>query len=167
MGLDMYLKKRTYISPYKYVKDEKTNQSKFVNAVGGKIVFTLTREDGSVERKTIPIKSFDGGGVEITTPVAYWRKANAIHRFFIENCADGNDDCREMTVYPEQLHELKRFCSQVLEKRGKADELLPTQEGFFFGSTDYDEWYYKELEHTVDVLKDIDDNAQYIYEASW
>jgi hypothetical protein len=35
---------------------------------------------------------------------------------------------------------------------GVAKELLPTQAGFFFGSTDYDEYYYEDLVYTRDLL---------------
>ena len=32
------------------------------------------------------------GGQEVC--VAYWRKANAIHSWFVENCQDGVDECQ-------------------------------------------------------------------------
>jgi hypothetical protein len=34
----------------------------------------------------------------------------------------------------------------VLADHSLAQELLPTQSGFFFGSTDYDEWYFSDVE---------------------
>ncbi len=51
-------------------------------------------------------------------------------------------------------------------------ELLPTQGGFFFGSTDYDEWYVKDLENTIkmmtEVLEQTDWATQTIcYSSSW
>ncbi len=55
-----------------------------------------------------------------------------------------------------------------------AQELLPTTSGFFFGSTDYDEYYIADLTHTVEVLEKLaarvtteDDRASYSYNASW
>jgi hypothetical protein len=110
----------------------------------------------------------------------YWRKANAIHRWFVENVQDGVDDCGIYPVEAEDLVKLHDACREVLEstrlvdadvkvgerlengrfipilKRGKrledtakAREILPTADGFFFGSTDYDQWYWLELEETM------------------
>lgn len=31
---------------------------------------------------------------EITEEVGYWRKANAIHGWFVDNVQKGNDDCK-------------------------------------------------------------------------
>ena len=53
-----------------------------------------------------------------------------------------------------------------------AKELLPTIEGFFFGSTNYDQWYIESLKETVEqverILKDTDFDKYYItYTSSW
>ena len=60
----------------------------------------------------------------------------------------------------------------VLEDSSVAEELLPTQSGFFFGSTFYDEWYIEDLKETVekikDILKDEDlDKYTMVYSAWW
>jgi hypothetical protein len=34
-----------------------------------------------------------------------------------------------------------------------ADELLPSADGFFFGSTNYDEWYFKDLTNTIEIIE--------------
>lgn len=36
-----------------------------------------------------------------------------------------------------------------------AEQLLPTQDGFFFGSTTYDEWYIEDLLDTVNALSKV------------
>jgi hypothetical protein len=49
------------------------------------------------------------------------------------------------------------------------DPLAPTA-GFFFGSTDKDEWYYKDVEYTVDMINSLlanDGEWDYYYRASW
>lgn len=47
-------------------------------------------------------------------------------------------------------------------------ELLPPQEGFFFGSTKTDKWYYEDLEYTAQALSFVEnDGEDYIYQASW
>lgn len=50
-------------------------------------------------------------------------------------------------------------------------ELEPTS-GFFFGSTEKDEYYYRDIEHTVDVLNSLlagtaDEDYGFYYQASW
>jgi len=104
----------------------------------------------------------------------YWRKANAIHRWFVEKIQDGVDNCAEYSVSTEDLVELRDICKQVLADPSKADELLPTQSGFFFGSTEVDEWYLEDLKYTVerlDVLLDLpevkDYKINFYYSSSW
>ena len=49
------------------------------------------------------------------------------------------------------------------------DPLAPTS-GFFFGSTEKDEWYYKDLEYTVEIINSLlanDEKWSYYYQASW
>jgi len=62
--------------------------------------------------------------------------------------------------------------SKIIKNPKKAMELLPTVSGFFFGSTDYDEYYILDLQHTVEVLKDVikdTDFDKYVitYNSSW
>ena len=135
--------------------------------------------------------------------IAYWRKANQIHKWFVENVQDDNDDCGSYVVTKEQLTELYETAKTVLDssklvpgmiKNGETYEngkwvpnmvegktiedpsvamkLLPTRSGFFFGSTDYDEWYLDDIELTVEkigrVLKETDfDNEIVYYSSSW
>lgn len=137
--------------------------------------------------------------------VAYWRKANAIHNWFVQNVQDGEDNCGEYPVSKEKLLELLNAVNVVLDasemedswvkngyratpnsggflpvyERGKrivdwstADFYLPTTSGFFFGSTDYDQWYIEDLESTKKqlekVLAETDfENQLVTYHASW
>ena len=51
----------------------------------------------------------------IMTEAGYWRKANQIHNWFVENIQDGEDDCsyhREVTK--EDLEELMDICHEVI-----------------------------------------------------
>lgn len=82
--------------------------------------------------------------------VAYWRKANQIHHWFVKNVQDGEDECREHYVERAQLQTLLDLCKQVLETKDATP--LPPQKGFFFGSTEIDEWYWEDLKNTVAQL---------------
>lgn len=104
--------------------------------------------------------------------VGYWRKANAIHRWFVENVQDGVDDCGKYEVEKEKLEELLAYCKEDLEDMSRAKELLPTMEGFFFGSTEYDEWYFEDIKDTIKILEKVleetDFDRQMItYQSSW
>lgn len=105
--------------------------------------------------------------------VAYWRKANEIHAWFVKHIQDGEDDCdvhREVTK--EDLQELLETVKTVQKNPLMADELLPTRSGFFFGGTEYDRWYFEDLRSTVEqvekVLAETDfENEALYYISSW
>jgi hypothetical protein len=178
MGLDMYLSKKTYVKRW--------------NPDTGKSELTGTIDVSNIDAEKVTY---------ITEDVGYWRKANAIHRWFVEHVQDGEDDCKPYWVSREQLAELLEAVNQVLAsaklvkgqvtngytfKDGKmepilqdgetmadpsvAEDLLPTQAGFFFGSTDYDQWYVDDLKETQRMLSAAladDSDGEFYYQASW
>ena len=109
----------------------------------------------------------------IMTQVGYWRKANAIHGWFVDNVQGGIDDCRyhkEVTV--SKFQALLYACNKVLNNHDLAKELLPVRGGLFFGSYEYDEDYFSNLEETVNIITQIfnttDFDAEMIYyRSSW
>lgn len=182
MGLDMYLSKRTYVKNWEHQKPEEQHQV-------------------LVRKNNVPVSHIKPERVkEIVEDVGYWRKANAIHDWFIKNVQDGDDDCGEHYVDREKLEELLQTVNKVLaasklvdgevnngytfdgskkvynKEQGKiiadptvAKELLPTTEGFFFGSTDYDQYYYDDLVQTKEILENAlkDEEGDFYYHASW
>lgn len=101
-----------------------------------------------------------------------WRKANAIHQWFVDNVQDGEDNCQEYYVSREDLRKLREICLAILEKRAAPEEVLPTAEGFFFGSTEYDEWYYSDVKETCGVIAKAlvdfpEDKWDFRYSSSW
>ena len=110
--------------------------------------------------------------VDVNHNVAYWRKANAIHSWFVKNVQDGVDDCRKAFVSRDQLDDLLDLCIDIKTKKVKPENCLPTQSGFFFGSTEYDEYYMQDLEYTIDVISSVLLNPEYkhasfYYQSSW
>lgn len=110
----------------------------------------------------------------ISIEAMYWRKVNHIHDWFVRNVQDGNDDCRSYYVSREQLKELLDTCEKVLAARDEeiSRDLLPTATGFFFGSSEFDEYYYEALEETIEGLTKIlvnpaFDGMDFHYNASW
>lgn len=151
MGLDMYLQARLFASQH-YDPGKVYDELKATRVPWPK-----------------PPDSF-----VIEGKLAYWRKANQIHQWFINNCGEGNSDERTMFVSLEQLTELRDLCAKLLKSRDveEAKEELPTQEGFFFGGTDYDDSYWQDLEDTVEQLSKIighptSEMFDYEYQASW
>jgi hypothetical protein len=106
-----------------------------------------------------------------THEVAYWRKANAIHCWFMK--LTDIDDCSPVSVDKSALIELRDDCQKVLDEGtiGTAMELLPPASGFFFGSTEIDEWYWSDIRETLTKLNEIIDNStedqEFEYRASW
>jgi hypothetical protein len=154
MGLDMYLSAKKYMSKY------------FDPSDSGKIasINELFGIEGDEEN--------DYGAQEVTFKVAYWRKANAIHQWFVDNVQDGVDECQEAHVPREKLQELMELCETIIADPKQAIELMPTRSGFFFGSTEYDEWYMGDIQHTAERIRKILDEpafekSEFYYQASW
>jgi hypothetical protein len=106
---------------------------------------------------------------EVIVEEIYWRKSNAIHKWFVDNVQDGEDDCGDYFVSREQLEELRQLILEVLAKKDASK--LPPQAGFFFGSTDVDEWYWEDLRRTADQLEQVLTNYppswDFVYCSSW
>ena len=153
MGLDMYLTRKTYVKQWSHQKPEE--QFEITITKGGK-----------------PYDGIDISNVtNIEEEVGYWRKANQIHRWFVENIQNGVDNCGEYSVSKGELEELRNICTEVLNDHSKAEELLPSASGFFFGNTDYDEYYYNDVQHTIEIIDKIigetNPNQDIYYSSSW
>lgn len=158
MGLDMYLNARRYL----WTVNDDSPDVKIANDVGA--MFPELTPNNRWGKPQSRVK-------EIVCEAAYWRKANAIHQWFVKNCQGGTDDCGEYNIGREQLRELIELCKQVLDNRELAKELLPSQSGFFFGSTEYDDYYYDDLQRTIDQLEPWLDESRkqwdLYYHSSW
>ena len=131
--------------------------------------------------------------------VGYWRKANQIHRWFVNNVQRGVDNQGYYRVTKKQLEKLLKICLEVKSLFGsttrksytnnelvtqsseetvyknldieRINELLPTQSGFFFGSTEIDDWYFADIIDTIKILENVltetDFNTTRIYYTCW
>lgn len=168
MGLDMYLKatKHTYKSEYE--GREGFSRPELLNVI--------RKDRDAIEQAIYDIeipKAFNKyGGREFSCDAMYWRKANAIHGWFVDNVQDGQDDCRPYYVHHSQLRDLLDVINQVLDCPDNANELLPTTSGCFFGHAEYDEYYFDVLTNTQDRLNQILsmpdlDTWSFEYMSSW
>lgn len=149
----MYLTAENYLSEY---REEDVAASERVRAA----LTDITKTDFSVE--------------SVKVRLAYWRKANAIHRWFVDNVQAGRDECQKSLVTLDELRSLKSVIERVLADRDLASELLPTTSGFFFGSTDYGDYYFQDLEYTLervnkilDLGEDFFNSWDVHYQSSW
>lgn len=148
MGLDMYLTNKTYIP----------NDGKW------EIQILKDGKPSSIDVNKIS---------SIEEEVGYWRKANAIHKWFVKNVQDGKDDCQDYYVSKEKINQLITDCKNVLEDHTKASSILPTGSGFFFGSTEYDEWYFDDINKTLQIMQqalqilDGENYSSIYYRSSW
>ena len=183
MGLDMYLEAsfstRAYIQP--------TDQQ-YADMREGKEV-TVEKSQALID--ALNTIGFEDAPIDYAYnhfsyvfPIITWRKANAIHKFFVDEVQDGNDNCERHYVSRETLQELLDRITTILDiktpvaREMKAEELLPTDvEGCFFGSKEYDDWYYQDLKRTKDILEKVfeyEEQAEsgkcfdsFYYQSSW
>ena len=169
MGLDMYLRKHTSVQHF------------WLDMMEGNPKVTVTDLPFIDEEKV----------VAIVEEVCYWRKVNCIHQWFVTNIQDGEDDCGSYNVNVEELMELAKLCMLVhghyLKNKNNhgapkkkaqefAEEKLPVQQGFFFGSNEYDKQYFLDIEETINMLNPLiaeqleEDNQMpqwFKYSSSW
>jgi len=151
MGLDMYITARRYLWDFGDHDDVKIAQ-----AIGD-----LFPELKGQKAKTVSVEAM------------YWRKANAIHKWFVDNVQDGVDECQETYLNREDMQNLLDVCRAVIASPDQANVLLPAQSGFFFGSTDYDEWYFDDVKKTIEFLENLFSNEKmmkhwdFYYQSSW
>jgi hypothetical protein len=158
MGLDMYLEARKYVSGYSHRPIDDQNEYEETLALVG-----LTKADLSTEASP---------SATIAISVAYWRKANSIHQWFVNNVQDGEDNCQTAFLERDKLAELLEVCRQVKADHALAEELLPPQEGFFFGGTEIDENYFYDINNTIGQLEKLLNNPKFdgwdfSYHSSW
>jgi hypothetical protein len=179
MGLSMYLSKKTYVKNWDHDPIEKHNN--IVITRGGEI-----REDIKPERISYIIEE-----------VGFWRKFNALHGWFVNECGGGKDECQVIHVDTYDLKKLLELLNEVstllknskkvvkvlqdwkgndynvevYENEDEIENLIPPTPGSFFGSTQVDEWFKKDVEETITLLEDLlsEDNydCSYYYQASW
>ena len=162
MGLDQYLTAKKYVSKWDY-------DNGFDNRV-------ITQEFQDLLPMDTPdiTKYGQYAGITVEYPAGYWRKANAIHNFFVQTVGGGVDECQDMWVDRDILVELRSRCADVLKAdntQEMAEEVgLETVPGFFFGDTEYTDWYKEDLKLTIEIIDHVltlPEEYSLHYQASW
>jgi len=152
MGLDMYLMGERSVCEYERGMEE---AAKKLSAASEVTRYTHQR----------PLRA-------MVVEVMYWRKANAIHGWFVDHVQGGEDKCRPHPVMFSDLNKLLVLLDEVLADREHGPKKLAPRAGFFFGSLEVDEWYWKDLEETAAVLREVlawEDlpSWSFTYQSSW
>ena len=162
----MYLNVSERISSHDYHKDDK-----------GVTYTESPRYNDVIKAADIKVKDNMASSVLVEWTAIYWRKANQIHNWFVNTLADGVDECQRIPVRRENLVALHNRCGVLLDTKSTelAMELLEPTSGFFFGSTNIDEYYWQDIEEThkqlTELLDEITEDNQWNYrieyQASW
>lgn len=167
MGLDMYLAVDAE-APFEALCEE-------VERVGLLRRYSW-KEPGESEYGDVEAITDAAGNYPGLPEVAYWRKANMIHGWFVREIGQGVDECQLMRVKRSHLEDLVARCERVLaapDRAGAAaEEGLEPMQGFFFGSYEYGKWYDDDLRDTVEQLRKVldapwSDGIGFVYRASW
>lgn len=165
MGLDMYLSARKHIAKTDWNKMDHDSDTKYSDVTFPQWdnVIEAAGMNDLVDRESIH-------GLDVSVNVAYWRKANQIHNWFVTNVQRGKDDCGEYFVSREKLSQLLRDCTLAITN--KDPNILPPVDGFFFGGTDIDEWYWQDLMNTINQIQPLldrkdTDSLSFYYQSSW
>ena len=182
MGLDMYLYKKTYVQSWSHQKPK--DQFEVVVKRGGK-----------------PYKGVQPNRISyVTESIMYWRKANQVHGWFTSNTQELTEEV-SYRVTLDDLKNLLDTCKQVLDILDKSKkkviqvengwssgertfcdidvfdcedeimDLLPPTQGFFYGSSDINEYYKETIDETIRFLENeiplCTEDDEFEYYASW
>lgn len=180
MGLDMYLTKKIHIGAnYEH------------NNVTGGINLLKNGKPITVNLSKVTYIQEDAGYWRKANQVHNWFIKNV--QDGVDNCSEyyvGSDKMKDLLSTCQQI---KKHCKLVagaitngytleagikmpIVKEGMemtnqefAHKLLPTKSGFFFGNTDYDQYYMDDIDNTIEILEAAikDENADYYYHSSW
>jgi hypothetical protein len=167
MGLDMYLNR--------YPKVESVKEFNKLKSIDAETNEELCNKAKEINENFDEERHFEKSEIYTTgwigKEVGYWRKANHIHNWFVENVQDGVDECLTYRVPKEKLEELLNVAERS-NSLSNAKKFLPTRGGFFFGSIEYDEGYYQDNISTIKIitkiLEETDwDKEEIYYRSSW
>lgn len=185
MGLDMYLTKKTYVKNWEHTPSNELHN--IIIQKGNKIRNDIktdricyVEEEICYWRKANQIHNWFvsncGNGDDNCQPMyvskEQLKELVALCKQVIEGSklVDGKVVIGQVST--QNGWENEYADGKYIENPELAQELLPTVDGFFFGSTEYDQYYIDDLKHTVKVLEEelknsSDDNTDYYYQASW
>lgn len=180
MGLDLYWYAKTKRKVVEVVYKEKEYDENYISfshwrAEEGAIDLTSYPEElkelGEYIYRTNFKSQWNDKDGRMYYQIGYFRKFNALHKYMCD-LDGGRDECQDILIKKEDLIKLLSILDKVNKNHNLADVLLPTQRGFFFGDTKYDQWYFEDVKDAIEMveifLEKFDfENYDLIYCASW
>jgi len=162
MGLDMYFEART----------SKFNSFSRWDLQEGKMDKTKYPKDLTTFGEYIMGNNYKSHSTEEYYQIGYFRKFNALHNWIVKHLANDVDECQRIYIEENEAEGLLKILKEVQADHTLADQLLPTADGCFFGSLQYDEWYFNDVDRAVELFDTIINNFNFgkydlIYQASW
>lgn len=144
MGLDIYIHKRKRVEKQPTIEELKEGLASSLMLIKNVEMFDADYINEFIEYQQ------DKFGMD--KEVGYFRKVNFLYAYFQDRLED--EGCE---VTKEDLNDIIAKCKEVLEKHDEetSKKLLPTCDGFFFGSTDYDDYYYADVQNVMDKATEI------------
>ena len=105
--------------------------------------------------------------------IAYFRKVNFLQGYFENKYPDKNLNCEYVRIQKEDVEDIIERCNNILEHvtfsedkslegviwSPKAVEIakkeMPIKEGFFYGSYEYDSWFFDDVKEVKEVFEKI------------
>lgn len=111
-----------------------------------------------------------GSAGSLIVELAYWRKFNALHAWFVRNCQGGIDECQKSEVTKEKLSILLEVLMYAYGSKDPSG-FMPVS-GFFFGHTEVNDDYWEQVDSAIRELTTIYENFDFeknilFYQASW
>ncbi len=168
MGLDMYLTKKIYIGAnYEH------------NNVKGKIDLTKGKDNEpvKVDLKKVKYIEMEAGYWRKANQIHRWFVSNVQNG--VDDCGEyevSEEQLAELLRLCKYVKESTKLIDGAVTngythkdgvkmpivEEGKeianpeiAEKLLPTASGFFFGGTDYDEYYMNDIDDTIKIIEDL------------
>ena len=158
MGLDQYLNvtittaKKT-IAPERLQRTKETLNS-LLKSHQVNDIYTINPEYSTVELE--PVVNIDGYNTNnyelfhVSDTERYYCKANQIQNYFEERFYEDGNDCDSdeydnvvTKIDDLTIDDIIARINNIESNKETAKEEFPTTEGFFYGSTEYDEFYFE------------------------
>jgi hypothetical protein len=131
MGRDRYLEATRHVAPC----DPQTAPIR--RAIGAAIGYVPPKDKPGQDASLLEVSG-------VTLRVGYWHTCEALHRWFVDNVLEGNDDGRPATVQDDCLRELQRVCERVIDDPGCAATHFTVEDGAGLDR--------EELRYTLEIL---------------
>lgn len=155
MGLDIYI----YRAKREGLAKRQARMKEIENEEDS--IYSLEREEFEKPEIQEKLKALQKECKDVRpyTEIAYFRKVNLLVSYF-----NYQQNCTYQELSKENVESLVEDCQKVLDLyqqhqgediTDKLEDLLPTTSGFFFGRTDYDKWYFKDVEYVLNEFTKI------------